>query len=128
SGEASVWTLCLGGAQLKDAVVSLVGEDFINNMRTGLEHRDAEKTHRDYSSRNQPIDELSSWIENLMCDYIDDDDDDLKENSRKSKAKNHKAEIPDISYTVRTRHKTKARNGNHPSKKYARGRFEALMD
>ncbi|KAI2655001.1 hypothetical protein H4Q32_017310 [Labeo rohita] len=111
--------------QLKDAVVSLVGEDLIKTMRTGLERRDAEKTHRYYNGQNQPIDELSSWIENRMFE-IDDDDDDLKEN--RSKAKNHKTELPDISCTIRTRHKAKARNGNHSSKKYERVCFETLMD
>ncbi|RXN32316.1 asteroid -like protein [Labeo rohita] len=102
--------------QLKDAVVSLVGEDLIKTMRTGLERRDAEKTHRYYNGQNQPIDELSSWIENRMFEI--DDDDDLKKN--RSKAKNHKTELPDISCTIRTRHKAKARNGNHSSKKYER--------
>ncbi len=58
-----------------------------------------------------------------MCEDIDDcDDDDLNGNRKKSKAKDHKTEIPDIS--IRTRHKAKARNADHPSKKYERRCFE----
>ncbi len=115
--------------QLKDAVVSLVGEDFIKKMRTGLMHRAAGKTQRDFNGKNQPIDELSSCFEHLMCEDIDnceddddDNDDDLSEKS--SKAKDHKTENPDVSYTIRTRHKAKARNADHPSKKYDRRCFE----
>ncbi|XP_073703678.1 single-strand DNA endonuclease ASTE1-like [Garra rufa] len=105
--------------ELKDAVVSLLGEDFISNMRTGLEHRDAEETQRDYNDHNQFIDE------NLMYEDIDDyDDEDLNVNTRKKKAKDFKNEIPDISYTIRARHKAKARNVNHPSKKHERRCFD----
>ncbi|XP_016379568.1 single-strand DNA endonuclease ASTE1 [Sinocyclocheilus rhinocerous] len=115
--------------QLKDAVVCLVGEDFIKKMRTGLKHRAARKTQRDYCGQNPPIDELSSCFEQLMCEDIDDcedddDDDDLNGKRRKSKAKDHKTENPDVSYTIRTRHKAKARNADHPSKKYNRRCFE----
>ncbi|XP_016374963.1 protein asteroid homolog 1-like [Sinocyclocheilus rhinocerous] len=112
--------------QLQDAVVSLVGEDFIKKMRTGLEHRAAGKTQRDYNDQNQPIDELSSSFEHLMYEDINDceDDDDLNGKGRKSKAKDHKSEMPDVSYTIRTRHKAKARNANHPSKKSERRCFE----
>ncbi len=46
-----------------------------------------------------------------MCEDEDDDDDnddeDLNGKSRKSKAKDHKTENPDVSYTIRTRHKAK---------------------
>ncbi|KAK2902716.1 hypothetical protein Q8A67_007429 [Cirrhinus molitorella] len=114
--------------QLKDAVVSLVGEDFIKKMRTGLEHRAAEKTQRDYNSQNQPIDELRSDFEHLTCEDIkdcddddDDDDDDRNGKRKKSKAKDHKTEIHDISCSTRSRHKARARNANHPSKKTMRG-------
>uniref|UniRef100_A0A672KI85 Protein asteroid homolog 1-like n=1 Tax=Sinocyclocheilus grahami TaxID=75366 RepID=A0A672KI85_SINGR len=113
--------------QLEDAVVSLVGEDFIKKMRTGLEHRAAGKTQRDYNGQDQPIDELSSSFENLMYEDIndcEDDDDDLNGKGRKSKAKDHKNEIPDVPCTPRTRHKAKARNANHPSKKSERRCFE----
>uniref|UniRef100_A0A8C1Z506 Protein asteroid homolog 1-like n=1 Tax=Cyprinus carpio TaxID=7962 RepID=A0A8C1Z506_CYPCA len=112
--------------QLKGVVVSLVGEDFIKKMRTGLEHRAAGKTQRDYNGQNQPVDELSSGFEHLMYEDINDSEDDYDFNAkgRKSKGKDHKNEIPDVSYTIRTRHKTKARNANHPSKKYERSCFE----
>ncbi len=109
--------------QLKDAVVSLVGEDFIKKMRSGLMHRAAGKTQRDFNGQNQPIDELSSCFEHLKCEDIDNceddddnDDDDLNGKSRKSKAKDHKTENPDVSHTIRTRHKAKAHNADHPSK------------
>ncbi|XP_026083843.1 protein asteroid homolog 1-like [Carassius auratus] len=106
--------------QLKDVVESLVGENFIKRMRTGLEQRTVGNTHRDYNGHNQPIDELNSYFEHLMYEYDYEDDDDLNENLRKSKAKYH----PDISCTIRTRHKSKARNANHPSKKYERSCFD----
>ncbi|KTG40948.1 hypothetical protein cypCar_00013485 [Cyprinus carpio] len=112
--------------QLKGVVVSLVGEDFIKKMRTGLEYRAAGQTQRDYNGQNQPVDELSSGFEHLMYEDINDSEDDYDFNAkgRKSKGKDHKNEIPDVSYTIRTRHKTKARNANHPSKKYERSCFE----
>ncbi|KAL0171530.1 hypothetical protein M9458_031841, partial [Cirrhinus mrigala] len=100
--------------QLKDAVVSLVGEDFIKKMRTGLEHRAAGETQIDCNGQNQSIDELSSGFKQLTCEDIDDCRNGKR---RKRKAKNRKTEIPDISYTIRTRHKAKACSGNHPSKK-----------
>uniref|UniRef100_A0A8C1AUA7 Asteroid homolog 1a n=2 Tax=Cyprinus carpio TaxID=7962 RepID=A0A8C1AUA7_CYPCA len=96
--------------QLKDAVVSLVGKDFLKKMRTGLKHRAAGKKQKNYSGQNPPIDELSSCFEHLTCEDIDDceDDDDLNEKRRKSKAKDHKTENPDACHTIRTRHKVKA--------------------
>ncbi|KAK2902715.1 hypothetical protein Q8A67_007428 [Cirrhinus molitorella] len=115
--------------QLQDAVVSLVGEDFVKNMKTGLEHRDAEKTQRDYYSQNQSIDELSGWLEYLMYDDIDDnDDDDLNGNRKRSKAKDHRNEIYDFFCTLRARHKAKARNAKYPSKKRERRCFEYTIE
>ncbi|XP_048010116.1 protein asteroid homolog 1 [Megalobrama amblycephala] len=98
--------------QLKDAIVSLVGEDFIKKMKTGLERRDAGKTQSGYKGQNQSIDDLSSWFEHLMNEDIDDnDDDDPDWNKRNSMA-------------IRTRHKAKARNAYNPSKKYDRRCFD----
>lgn len=70
------------------------------------------------------MDEMSSYFEHLMCEDIDncDDDDDLNGNRRKSKVKDHMTEIPEI--YIRTRHKAKARNADYPSKKYERRCFE----
>jgi len=99
--------------QLKDAIVSLVGEDFIKNMKTGLEKRDAGKKQRGSKSQNQPIDDLSSYFEHLMDEDIDDNEyDDLNWwNNAKS------LHCP---YTARTRHKAKVRNADNPSKKSER--------
>lgn len=108
--------------QLKDAIVSLVGEDFIKKMKTGLENRDAGKTQSGYKGRNQPIDDLSSCFDHLMDEDIDDNEDDDLNGGKK--AKGHKTEIPDCLYTARTRHKAKVRNVNNPSKKYERRCFD----
>ncbi|KAG1936622.1 protein asteroid [Pimephales promelas] len=99
--------------QLKDAIVSLVGEDFIKNMKTGLEKRDAGKKQRGSKSQNQPIDDLSCYFEHLMDEDIDDNEyDDLNWwNNAKS------LHCP---YTARTRHKAKVRNADNPSKKSER--------
>lgn len=91
-------------------------------MRTGLKHRAAGKKQKNYSGQNPPIDELSSCFEHLTCEDIDDcedddDHDDLNGKRRKSKAKDHKTENPDACHTIRTRHKVKACNADHPSKK-----------
>lgn len=112
--------------QLKEAIVSLVGEDFIKKMKTGLEQRGAGKTQSGYKDQNQSIDDLSSSFEHLMYEGIDDNEgDDLS--GKKSKAKGHKVEMADCSYTIRTRHKAKARNADNPSKKYERRCFEQTL-
>ncbi|XDV40699.1 hypothetical protein PO909_009731 [Leuciscus waleckii] len=95
--------------QLKDAIVSLVGEDFIKKMKTGLEKRDAGKT------QNPPIDDLSRCFDHLLDKDTDDTEDDLN---------GLKKENPDFLFTVRTRHKSKDRNADNPSKKYERRCFD----
>ncbi|KAK7158108.1 hypothetical protein R3I93_009341 [Phoxinus phoxinus] len=102
--------------QLKDAIVSLVGEDFIKNMKTGLE-----KTQSGYKGQNQLIDDVSSHFEHLMVEDIDDNEDDLNGGN---KAKGHKMEISDCLIPIRTRHKAKVRNPGNPSKKYERRCFD----
>ncbi|XP_026139424.1 protein asteroid homolog 1-like [Carassius auratus] len=103
--------------QLKEAIVSLVGKDFIKKMRTGLEHRAAGKTERNYKGQNPPVDELNSCFGHLECKDIDDceDDDDIS-GKRKTKSRDQKTENPEVSCTIRTRHKAKERNADHPSK------------
>ncbi|XP_067304256.1 single-strand DNA endonuclease ASTE1 [Pseudorasbora parva] len=108
--------------QLKDAIVSLVGEDFMKKMKTGLENSGARKTQSAYKGQTQPIDDLSSCFEHLMHEDIDDyEDDDFTEKTSKGKGQRIMSEC---SYTVRTRHKAKARNADNPSKKFERRCFE----
>ncbi|CAM4703582.1 unnamed protein product [Leuciscus chuanchicus] len=95
--------------QLKDAIVSLVGEDFIKKMKTGLEKRDAGKT------QSPPIDDLSRCFDHLLDKDTDDTEDDLN---------GLRKENPDFLITVRTRHKSKDRNADNPSKKYERRCFD----
>lgn len=104
--------------QLKDIIVSLMGDDFIKKMKSGLEHRDAGKTQR--ASKGQK-DELDVYFEQMMIESIDSEDEELLD-VRKSKAKNHLMELPVC--PIRARHKAKARNARHPCKKYERRCFE----
>ncbi|XP_052002835.1 protein asteroid homolog 1-like [Xyrauchen texanus] len=98
--------------KLKDAVLSLVGEDVKLPISNGAAHP--------CCTQNQSEDEMSSLFEHLINEDIEDDDDDLK---GKGKSKG-KTEMLECSYTLRTRYKAKARNGTHRSKKYERRCFE----
>ncbi|XP_051575766.1 protein asteroid homolog 1-like isoform X2 [Myxocyprinus asiaticus] len=97
--------------QLKDAVLSLMGEDVILRISNGAAHP--------CWTQYQPVDEISSLFEHLMDDDIEGDDDLKGKGSSKAKT-----EMLECSYTLRTRYKAKARNATHPSKKYERRCFE----
>ncbi|XP_055066941.2 single-strand DNA endonuclease ASTE1-like [Misgurnus anguillicaudatus] len=99
---------------LRDAVLSLVDEDVVRIISTRY--------------RNRPVDNRCNELnfEHLMQEDIEDyDDDDFDDHDRRQKkAKDRKKGTSECSYTIRTRHKAKARNADHPSKKSERRCFD----
>ncbi|XP_065154677.1 single-strand DNA endonuclease ASTE1-like [Paramisgurnus dabryanus] len=105
--------------QLRNAVLSLLDEDVVSRISTGHMSKAFDKTQSD-KCMNQSEDELSSCFEHLM----NEDNDDYDEvTGKKRKGKDHKTNTLECS-TIRTRHKAKARNAKHPSKKSERRCFD----
>lgn len=106
--------------QLNDAVLSLVDEDVLKRLSSGHMHKAVEKTQGGNRSKNQPVDELSSYFEHLMYE----DNDEIEDCDKINGKKNQKADTLEFSYTIRTRYKAKARNASNPTRKFERRCFE----
>ncbi|XP_073667804.1 single-strand DNA endonuclease ASTE1-like [Paramisgurnus dabryanus] len=107
--------------QMRDAVLSLVDEDVVRRISTRYRNRAVGNRCNDLSAEEPNYEHL---MQEDIEDYDDDDDDDDDDDGKQSKAKDHKKGRSECFYTIRTRHKAKARNANHPSKKSERRCFD----
>nr|XP_055066948.1 protein asteroid homolog 1-like isoform X1 [Misgurnus anguillicaudatus] len=108
--------------QMRDAVLSLVDEDDVRRISTRYRNRAVDKTQSDNRCKNQSADELSSFEHIDIEDYYDDDYYD--DNDDGKERKDHKSDMNESFLTTRTRHKSKARNADNPSKKFERRCFD----